>query len=145
MNRFLFMAIGEDPLASPKSSLLNVSRESIVLFGAIGLVVLALLGWAYLYYSNRRHGHRRHRHHRHHGHHHHRHDQPESERDGRDLAEASASGEESLRDDASESGEHSERRYRRRRHRRREHRPRNPTLAETGGLPPIRTDAPPGP
>ncbi|MCL4788629.1 MAG: hypothetical protein KJ070_17850 [Verrucomicrobia bacterium] len=29
---------------------------------------------------------------------------------------------------------------RRRRRRRREHRPRNPTLAETGGLPPIRTE-----
>jgi hypothetical protein len=38
-----------------------------------------------------------------------------------------------------------ERRRRRRRRRRREHRPRNPTLAETGGLPPIRTEAPPGP
>lgn len=29
---------------------------------------------------------------------------------------------------------------RRRRRRRREHRPRNPTLAETGGLPPVRDD-----
>lgn len=29
---------------------------------------------------------------------------------------------------------------RRRRHRRREHRPTNPTLAETGGLPPIKSD-----
>jgi hypothetical protein len=28
------------------------------------------------------------------------------------------------------------------RKRRREHRPRNPTLAETGGLPPVRTDGP---
>jgi hypothetical protein len=32
---------------------------------------------------------------------------------------------------------------RRRRRRRREHRPRNPTLAETGGLPPARTERPP--
>ena len=31
---------------------------------------------------------------------------------------------------------------RRREHRRREHRPRNPTLAETGGLPPLRSDHP---
>ncbi len=30
-----------------------------------------------------------------------------------------------------------------RRRRRRDHRPRNPTLAETGGLPPIRTQGPP--
>ncbi len=33
--------------------------------------------------------------------------------------------------------------HRRRRRRRREHRPRNPTLAETGGLPPIRHEPPP--
>ena len=32
---------------------------------------------------------------------------------------------------------------RRQRRRRREHRPRNPTLAETGGLPPLRQDNPP--
>ncbi len=31
----------------------------------------------------------------------------------------------------------------RRRRRRREHRPRNPTLAETGGLPPLRPEPPP--
>jgi len=29
--------------------------------------------------------------------------------------------------------------------RRKEHRPRNPTLSETGGLPPIRSEADPGP
>ena len=33
----------------------------------------------------------------------------------------------------------------RQRHRRREHRPRNPTLAETGGLPPSRSDRESGP
>lgn len=33
----------------------------------------------------------------------------------------------------------------RQRHRRREHRPRNPTLAETGGLPPPRSDQESGP
>jgi hypothetical protein len=33
----------------------------------------------------------------------------------------------------------------RRRRRRREHRPRNPTLAETGGLPPLRTQPPADP
>ncbi len=34
---------------------------------------------------------------------------------------------------------------RRRRHRRREHRPRPPSLAETGGLPPIKPAEPPNP
>jgi len=33
--------------------------------------------------------------------------------------------------------------HRKRRRRHRDHRPRNPTLAETGGLPPIRPDGPP--
>jgi hypothetical protein len=42
-------------------------------------------------------------------------------------------------DEAEEKRAH--KRHRRRRH---EHRPRNPTLAETGGLPPIRTEKPPG-
>lgn len=37
---------------------------------------------------------------------------------------------------------HKRRKWRRRR---REHRPRNPTLAETGGLPPVRTERPPDP
>jgi hypothetical protein len=37
------------------------------------------------------------------------------------------------------SGHH----HHRRRRRRREHRPRNPTLAETGGLPPARPEPPP--
>ena len=32
--------------------------------------------------------------------------------------------------------------FRKRRHRRHEHRPRNPTRAETGGLPPARTENP---
>jgi hypothetical protein len=36
-------------------------------------------------------------------------------------------------------------RRKRRHRRRREHRPRNPTLAETGGLPPVRTGRPPDP
>ncbi len=44
-----------------------------------------------------------------------------------------------------QAGPSSERRRRRRwRRRRREHRPRNPTLAETGGLPPVRSEQPPG-
>lgn len=43
----------------------------------------------------------------------------------------------------SRNGDGSERRRRRRR-RRSEQRPRNPTLAETGGLPPVRGQPPPG-
>ncbi|MDX1951569.1 MAG: hypothetical protein SFY81_05260 [Verrucomicrobiota bacterium] len=51
-------------------------------------------------------------------------------------------------DEKNEGEEGSTRRKRRRKHRRREHRSRNPTLAETGGLPPLRkhdSDSPPHP
>ena len=44
-----------------------------------------------------------------------------------------------LADEEDPDGPHHGRRRRRRRHRR-EHRPRNPTLSETGGLPPPRTE-----
>lgn len=43
------------------------------------------------------------------------------------------------REEGNEDGKH----RKRRRHHRRDHRSRNPTLAETGGLPPIRPDQPP--
>ena len=41
-------------------------------------------------------------------------------------------------------GESSSSKRRKWRRRRRDHRPRNPTLAETGGLPPARSEEPPG-
>jgi hypothetical protein len=45
------------------------------------------------------------------------------------------------RDEGADQGRH----RRRRRHHRRDHRSRNPTLAETGGLPPIRPEQSPPP
>jgi type VI protein secretion system component VasK len=93
------------------------TREVFLVLGAIIAVTSVLLIWA-LYFRKRR------RHHSHH-HHHHHHSSSESSALGTTPAE---SGQESRR--------------RRRRRRRREHRPRNPTLAETGGLPPVRSDSP---
>jgi hypothetical protein len=95
-------------------------KELLVLLGAVAWVTVMLFVWAvYFRKKPRRHSH----HHRHHS-----------------GAEESApvSVEES---DVGESG----RRYRRKRRRRRDHRPRNPTLAETGGLPPLRTQPPQDP
>jgi hypothetical protein len=46
---------------------------------------------------------------------------------------------------AEKTGDSSGSGRRRRRRRRREHRPRNPTLAETGGLPPMRPNEPSDP
>jgi hypothetical protein len=96
-------------------------KELVAVLGAVALVTLLLFLWA-VYVRKKPHRHS----------HHHHHHSPDPE-------EASAS---SIDSDSEVSGE---RRYRRKRRRRREHRPRNPTLAETGGLPPLRTEHPPDP
>jgi type VI protein secretion system component VasK len=93
-------------------------RERFIIFGSIGLVTLLLLLWAVLVRKKRR---RRHSHH-------HWHHTPKP-------ADAPATAQ---NEDASAPPE-----KRRRRHSRHRHRPRNPSLAETGGLPPIRPDIPP--
>ena len=94
-------------------------RERLIIFGALGLVTLLLLIWAAFVRSKRR---RRHSHH--HRHHH-----------AQSSAEVPAASQNEDKPVGSEK--------RRRRHSRHRHRPRNPTLAETGGLPPIRSENPP--
>jgi hypothetical protein len=98
------------------------TREHLLIFGAIGLVTLLILMWAVFIRRRRR---RRHEHYPSHP---------------RSSAPALAS-EAPAREDNPLPSE--KRRRRRRSHHR--HRPRNPTLAETGGLPPLRTDIPPDP
>jgi hypothetical protein len=90
-----------------------------VLIGAMLLIMMIVGGAAYWIQSLSRH---RHHHHRHHSRHH---------------ADDSDRSEDDTEDGADGAGH-----KRRRRRRRREHRPRNPTLAETGGLPPIRREPP---
>jgi FtsZ-interacting cell division protein ZipA len=115
---FLARVDSQDPLAWWRLS--NPAfRERLIIFGAIGLVTLLLLVWAAFIRSKRR---------RRHSHHHHHHAQRPDE-----LPAASPN------EDASPSPE----KRRRRRHSHHRHRPRNPTLAETGGLPPIRSENPP--
>ena len=94
------------------------TREGLIILGALGLVTLAVLIWVLFIRKPRR---------RHHSHQHHSHEfgmNPGAERE-------------------TESGEAPSRRRKWRRPRR-PHRPRNPTLAETGGLPPVRDEPPPG-
>ena len=99
-------------------------KELLLLLGALALVTLLVVLWAvYLRKRPREHSHRHH-HHRHHSH------------DDIESVSTSVNG------DPDSTGE---KRYRRKRRRRREHRPRNPTLAETGGLPPLRTERPSDP
>ncbi|HLH57485.1 MAG TPA: hypothetical protein VKY92_28150 [Verrucomicrobiae bacterium] len=94
--------------------------ELLVLLGAVALVTLGLIVWAvYIRKPPRQHSHR--------------YRYPTGQPT---PADANA---------VSETEDGSGKRYRRKRRRRREHRPRNPTLAETGGLPPLRAEQPQDP
>jgi FtsZ-interacting cell division protein ZipA len=97
-------------------------RELLILLGAVSIVTLIVVIWAACFRKKPRHRSRAH------------HYSPAQER-----AELETDSE---ADSAEGDGG---RRYRRKRRRRREHRPRNPTLAETGGLPPVRADRPADP
>lgn len=97
-------------------------KELLLVLGAVSAVTLLLVLWAVYF----RKGPRRHSHHHHH-------------RAARGPSTSSVSA-----DDADAEGAE-EKPYRRKRRRRREHRPRNPTLAETGGLPPLRAERPQDP
>jgi hypothetical protein len=91
------------------------TRECLIILAAIALITGATLIWAVFLRKTRR---------RQHGHHH----SPESATEAAvDTSDEPVPG----------------RRRRKWRRPRREHRPRNPTLAETGGLPPVRTGEPP--
>jgi type VI protein secretion system component VasK len=122
----VFLAeVGQTELMPPLKLADPAMRERVIIFGAIGLVTLLLLFWAAFIRKRRR---RRHSHHHHHHHHH-----PQDSPSPAEVPEAPSTA------DASAAPE--KRRRRRRSHH--QHRPRNPTLAETGGLPPIRPESPP--
>jgi hypothetical protein len=126
INHFLLAAtrLTSEEIFPPRSGLSDWG--TFVVIAASCLVGLAAVLGVMFYYTRRR---------TQHPHHHHRHRPHHSESDDTSSNKTSP-GEEPQ----SASGE----RLRRRR-RRRNHRPRNPTLAETGGLPPVRKDPPPGP
>jgi len=95
------------------------TNEYLMVLGAVTAVSILILIWV-LYFRKK---HRPHPH----SHHHHAH---------QDAAEPAMQG----------AGEADQPRKRHKwRRRRREHRPRNPTLAETGGLPPVRNSHSSGP
>ena len=95
------------------------TRDALLIFGALAVVTLILVIWAAFIRRKKKRGHSSH-----HGHNH---------ADERTMPSGAVEGE-------SSNSQPKRRKWRRRR---RDHRPRNPTLAETGGLPPLRTDEPP--
>ncbi|HEV2394629.1 MAG TPA: hypothetical protein VG146_19935 [Verrucomicrobiae bacterium] len=121
MNLFLpFFAQDILPELVPQPWHKTGARDILIILGVLVVLTVLVLIWA-AYFRKRD------RDHSHHHHHHHRHQE--------DSAEPAAASD----SPPSEPGEASGRHHRRRRRRRREHRPRNPTLAETGGLPPLRS------
>ena len=98
-------------------------KEALVISGSLVLVIFLILIWAiFVRKPSRRHHHRHRRYPRH-------------------RAPEPAQGQAAGATDAA-AAPSKRRRWRRRR---REHRPRNPTLSETGGLPPFRSEGPPSP
>ena len=102
---------------APWANLSQATRELFLVLGVIVALALGILIWAAFI---RKPGKRRH--HKRHHHHHHSHEP------------APVPGETQTEADPGSR----KRKWRRRR--RRDHRPRNPTLAETGGLPPVRDE-----
>jgi len=115
MNRFpvFFAEAASTPWANRWMELSASTRELIAILAAVGLLVCLLLVWAIF-------GRQR-------------------QRERSRLSDQDWTREKNSGDDAGSGGKESRRRRRRRR---REHRPRNPTLAETRGLPPLRPEDP---
>jgi hypothetical protein len=130
--RVLLFAEAVTPNLSDEAPSLNIyGRDIFVVCAAVGAVALLLVLWAIFFRKTRGHRHRRYHHHR-------ATDRWSGDAEGAEDLDADEDGDAAGAEPAQES--HPRRRHRRRR----EHRPRNPTLAETGGLPPIRADKPPG-
>jgi hypothetical protein len=110
-------------LAQRWRTMTPATRDRVVILGALAVVTLLILFWAVLF--RRKDGHSRSRH-----------------RSRHRSSEPAANSAGQSTEGGADSGQRKRRKWRRQR---REHRPLNPTLAQTGGLPPIRSGEPPQP
>jgi hypothetical protein len=127
----LFAALPTAPERAPQAPVPGINRDAMAVLitcSALGVLLLLLVLW---WWQGRR-KHRRH-------HHRHRHHHAASSLENAETGAGTIT-------DAAEAGETAVTPHHRRRRRRRAHRSRNPTLAETGGLPPPRPEGetPPG-
>jgi hypothetical protein len=118
-----FLAQLSDELGPRKFKMSPSSRDVVLVMGAALLVSILALLWAVFLRKKRRHHHRSELH---------DHSLSTPAKTQPALAQTGNSG---------NPGTSSHAHHKRRRRRRKE-RPRNPTLAETGGLPPIRSEGP---
>ena len=133
MNHLFIFLADADPrelLGNTRSWGDPAKRETLLFLAAVLVVILVIFAWAVFIRKPSR----RRRHHRHHG----------SDHADR-LGAPEAREADPVDDDDDDSGDAGAEPSPRRRRRRRGHRPRNPTLAETGGLPPVRKPPPVGP
>ncbi len=128
----------EHVIPEPSRNARSNIRDILLILGATFLVAVLLFLWAF--FLRKRHSTRRHHRSHKHGHSHsrtngHTHDVAEADIVTPELTEEEP--------ELPTPADHSHRRRRRRRKKRPGHpdnRPRNPTLAETGGLPPVRPE-----
>src|SRR2546426_8548985 len=118
---------GLNPLnpTAPVSKTTGLLFKDVMLIIATGLVLTLILILRARHYVRKK----KRRHH----HHHHR------------TFDSSVTSTDTMEEEGEAEETHPGRRHRRRRRRRRDHRPRNPTLAETGGLPPSKPEGPSAP
>jgi hypothetical protein len=123
MNAIMFSQIGleTDEVLASWRFLDPGTRGILLVFCSIGLITLMALVWVTFF---RKRGRRRRKHHH---------------------AQESPSLDEILEIPKDEGAPSPPKKRRHRRRSGRHHRPRNPTLAETGGLPPVRPEDAPGP
>ncbi len=119
---YLLAQVEVDDVLATWRSMHTPALGALILICAVSFVSLLALVWAAFFRKTKR---RRHSHHRSHRH-----------------SSAHADSVEAPSGDAAESAP---REHPRRRRFRRRHHSRNPTLAETGGLPPVRPEGPPEP
>ena len=112
---FLAGVLDDDPIPG-FSGMSSTMKERVIVLGAVLLVIAIALAWVYFSRRKRRHLARR----------------EERHRRRHSFAKNAGKSFTELKEYVQEH----------QRGRRRRHRPRNPTLAETGGLPPMRPDAP---
>lgn len=104
-----------------------VISDILLILAVVLVLAMVLVIWAkYLRGSRRSHHHHRRQHHH------------SSQAEPADTAETEPEPESQITDVAEADDEAQPHQHHRRKIHRREHRPRNPTLAETGGLPPVR-------
>lgn len=120
------------PTVAPGRATGLLTTDIVVIVATGLLLALGLVVWAKYFWKGSRHKRS----------HHHRHERAVDKSQERSSDEGSA--EEGADEEGEASGGHRHRR-RRRRVTRRDHRQRNPSLAETGGLPPKREEGVPPP